>query len=837
MQERSSRVRAVLGPTNTGKTRLAVERLLAHESGIIGFPLRLLARENYDRMVAAKGPRNVALVTGEEKIMPPGARWFSCTVEAMPLSREVAFLAVDEVQVAADPDRGHVFTDRLLAARGREETLFLGAATIRPLVARLVPEAVIETRPRLSALTHAGPSKLSRLPPRSAIVAFSAGDVYAIAELIRRRRGGAAVVMGRLSPRTRNAQVALYQEKEVDFLVATDAIGMGLNMDVDHDAFASLGKFDGHRLRPLAPAELAQIAGRAGRGMRDGSFGTTAAAPPLPDEVVAAIEAHRFPPLAQLRWRNTSLDFSAIGALLGSLAVPPPRPELCRGADASDLTTLAALSRDPDIVRLADSRARLRLLWEACQIPDYRKLEGDTHQRLVARVYGELVRQGALATDWIASEIARLARPEGDIDTLMQRLAGIRIWAFISARADWVSDAAHWQERARATEDLLSEALHQRLMTRFVDRRSTFLLRRLENGKGEKLLAAVSRGGEVLVEGQMVGAVGGFLFRPDPQTSGADRRLVLRAARRALYAEMPRRVAALEAAEDTAFTLAGPALLWEGVPVARAARGTAALRPLVQVLPSEFLDGPARERVRARLQNFLDGRIRADLAPLFAAATAVAEDQKLRGPVHLLCEGLGVVADPEAAALPHAARARLAKLGIRIGPFGVYMPALLKPGPLRMRGLLWALANGLKEVPPLPTPGRVAWQLEDATHAASPRLAAFPSAMGWLSAGPVGIRLDVAERVASELRAKACGAQLPLPEGLPGRLGIKAAALLVVLRALGFRLIPRAGDAASPEPPLLVPPLLVPLRRRPGQHAAQPPSTGPFAPLAVLDLR
>ncbi len=831
MQGSSSRVRAVLGPTNTGKTRLAVERLLGHQSGIIGFPLRLLARENYDRMVAAKGPGQVALVTGEEKIMPPGARWFSCTVEAMPLSRDVAFVAVDEVQVAADPDRGHIFTERMFSARGREETLFLGAATIRPLLARLVPEAEIETRPRLSALTHAGPSKLSRLPPRSAIVAFSASDVYAIAELIRRRRGGAAVVMGRLSPRTRNAQVALYQEKEVDFLVATDAIGMGLNMDVDHVAFASLGKFDGHRLRPLAPAELAQIAGRAGRGMRDGSFGTTAAAPPLPDDTVVALEAHRFPPLAQLRWRNASLDFSSIGALLGSLAAPPPRRELTRGVDASDLTTLAALSRDADVVRLSDSRERVRLLWETCQIPDFRKLEGDAHQRLVARVFGHLVREECIATDWIASEIARLARPEGDIDTLMQRLAGIRIWAFISARSDWVRDAEHWQERARETEDLLSEALHERLMSRFVDRRSAFLLRRLEHGKGEKLLAAVTRSGEVLVEGQMVGAVGGFLFRPDPHTAGADRRLVLRAARRALYAEMPRRVAALEAAEDRAFTLAGPNLLWEGVPVARATRGTTALRPLVQVLPSEFLDGPARERVRVRLQNFLDARIRAELAPLFAAAAAVAEDQELRGPVHLLCEGLGVVPEPNGFGMPRAQRARLGKLGIRAGHFGAFMPALLKPGALRMRGLLWALANGLKEPPPLPAPGRVAWQLEESAPTAGPERASFAAAMGWLPAGPIGIRLDVAERVAAELRAGARRAPLSLPAGLAGRLGIKAAMLPVVLRVLGFRLIPQAGGAGPPQPPLLVP-----LRRRAGQSATRRLATGPFASLSVLDL-
>ena len=324
----AARVKAVLGPTNTGKTHLAIERMLAHASGIIGFPLRLLARENYDRMVAQKGARHVALITGEEKIVPPEARWFSCTVEAMPLDRDAEFLAVDEIQLCADPDRGHVFTDRLLHARGMVETMFLGAETIRPLLQRLVPQASVETRPRLSQLSHAGPAKLVRLPPRSAVVAFSAAEVYAIAELIRRRRGGCAVVMGRLSPRTRNAQVALYQDKEVDFLVATDAIGMGLNMDVDHVAFAAMGKFDGHRPRRLTAAEVAQIAGRAGRGMRDGTFGTTAQCPPLGDEVAAAVEAHSFEPLDQLCWRNSDLDLTHVDALLatpdGAAARPGP---------------------------------------------------------------------------------------------------------------------------------------------------------------------------------------------------------------------------------------------------------------------------------------------------------------------------------------------------------------------------------------------------------------------------------------------------------------------------------------------------------------------------------
>ncbi|MEO8714656.1 MAG: helicase-related protein, partial [Acetobacteraceae bacterium] len=590
-----SRVKAVLGPTNTGKTHLALERLLAHGSGIIGFPLRLLARENYDRMVARKGIRNVALITGEEKIVPPGARWFACTVEAMPLDRAAEFVAVDEIQLCADPDRGHVFTERLLGARCLVETMFLGAETIRPLLHRLVPQVSVETRPRLSQLTFTGPTKLTKLPPRTAIVAFSAAEVYAIAELIRRRRGGCAVVMGRLSPRTRNAQVALYQDKEVDFLVATDAIGMGLNMDVDHVAFAGISKHDGHRIRRLAAAEIAQIAGRAGRGMRDGTFGTTGDCREMADDIVARVEAHNFDALEHLCWRNDDLHLDDVDALLASLYAPVPFPGLVKGNDASDLETLAALARDPDIRRLARGRSRVRLLWEACQIPDFRKLADETHNSLCARVFTHLATEGTLPTDWLSGQIAALVRADGDIDTLMQRLAGVRVWSYIAARADWVRDAVHWQGRARAVEDLLSDALHEALTARFVDRRAALLMRRLDDTEGDELLSAVTRRGEVVVEGHPVGRIGGLTFFPDPVAAGEERRMMWRAARRALREEMPRRIAEAEAAEDGAFSLTPDhRIMWDGQPIARLRPGDNPLRPRAEVLESEFLDGAQR---------------------------------------------------------------------------------------------------------------------------------------------------------------------------------------------------------------------------------------------------
>ena len=835
MADFSPRVRAVLGPTNTGKTHLAIERLLAHRSGIIGFPLRLLARENYDRMVAAKGARHVALITGEEKIIPPEARWFSCTVEAMPPARlqSVEFVAVDEIQLCADPDRGHVFTERLLGARGLVETMFLGAETIRPLLQRLVPQAVVETRPRLSQLVHAGPTKLARLPPRTAIVAFSAEEVYALAETIRRRRGGCAVVMGRLSPRTRNAQVALYQAKEVDYLVATDAIGMGLNMAVDHVAFAGLGKFDGHRRRPLGAAELGQIAGRAGRGMRDGSFGTTGTCPPLDDDIARAVEDHVFEPLGELCWRNDALDFSSVEALIATLAAPPPRRGLVRGNDAADLLTLIALARDAETHRLATGPARVRLLWEACQIPDFRKLADDSHMRLCARVFSHLVREGRLPEDWLAGQIESLARTEGDIDTLMARLAGIRVWAFIAARADWLRNAVHWQERARAVEDRLSDALHERLLARFVDRRASHLMRRLESTEGEELLAAVTRAGAVLVEGHEVGHVAGLTFHPDPDATADDRRLVLRAARRALGSEMPRRVAALTAAADADFIVASDGqITWDGVPVGRLARGAEPLRPRAEPLASEFLDGPQREAVRQRLQRVLDTTVQRELAPLFAAAAASASDAALRGPLHRLFETLGIAPGATAtdgAPIGPALRGRLRALGVRAGQHALFMPALLKPGPQRLRGLLWAVDRGISAPAPVP-PGRVAI----APPTGWPE--GFAAAMGWVAAGPVLLRLDIAERVGAELARQLKHGPAPVPAGLASRLSVKTEHLSSVLRGLGFALVPAA---ACPDggPALLAAPAAGAGRARAHRRPVRPPppqASGPFAALAAL---
>jgi ATP-dependent RNA helicase SUPV3L1/SUV3 len=832
-----ARVRAVLGPTNTGKTHLAITRLLAHASGIIGFPLRLLARENYDRMVAAKGERHVALITGEEKIVPSEAKWFACTVEAMPLDRQAEFVAVDEIQLCADPDRGHVFTDRLLHARGMVETIFLGAETIRPLLQRLVPRAEVETRPRLSQLTHSGPVKLTRLPPRSAVVAFSAAEVYAIAEAIRRRRGGCAVVMGRLSPRTRNAQVALYQEREVDFLVATDAIGMGLNMDVDHVAFAALSKFDGHAIRTLTPQEAAQIAGRAGRGMRDGTFGPTGDCPPLPDEMVNKIEKHDFEPLGTLAWRNSDLDFSGVDGLLDSLSAPPPTAGLAKGHDATDHITLSMLAREEDIRKLAGgSRSRLRLLWEACQVPDFRKLSDDSHTALCGRVFRHLAEDGVLPDDWVTGQIATLGSIEGDLDTLMARLASIRVWSYIAARADWLRDAVRCQNEARAAEDAVSDALHERLTARFVDRRAAHLIRRLDDTE-EELLSAVTRQGEVVVEGHTVGRVSGFLFEPQAgDATEEERRLVLRAARRALREEMPRRVAALEMGADEAFGLTQDhRVTWtsaggEPAEVARLRPGSEPSKPAVDVLATEFLDGAQRERVRARLAKWVEGLIGRELGAIAAVEAKAEADGSLRGPAFLLREQLGIAPGATEREIPPEVRQKLKGIGIRAGRFALFVPEALKPRAMALRAQIWALIRDIP-VPTLPPPGLIALPMRPVADGEVPPPhmlwpTGFAEAMGWLPAGPVLLRLDVAERIAAELGFLTRRSPAPPPPDLASRLGVKGDMLGTALTALGFRILDplplEEGQHGPPTPLRVAQPRPFQTPRRDGRTGAAP---------------
>ena len=777
-----ARVTAVLGPTNTGKTYLAMERLLAHGSGMIGFPLRLLARENYDRAVALKGARQVALITGEEKIIPPHAKYFFCTVESMPVTKSVDFLAIDEIQLCADPDRGHVFTDRLLNGRGEQETIFMGSESIRVVLEKLVSGIELITRPRFSTLSFAGVRKIVRLPPRSAVVGFSAADVYAIAELIRRQRGGAAIVMGALSPRTRNAQVEMFQNGDVDYLVATDAIGMGLNMDVDHVAFASLNKFDGAFRRDLRAEELAQIAGRAGRHMNDGSFGVTGEAPEIDPDMIEQIENHRFAPIQYIQWRNSRLDFRSIDNLQQSLNEHPGEAGLVKVRQPSDEQNLVKLSRETDIRERLSNPDSVHLLWEVCQIPDFRKQVTGNHIRLLSHVYQSLSTAGKLDNDWIAKEVARIDQVDGGIESLVDRIANIRIWTYISHRADWLAEPESWQNRTRKIEDRLSDALHERLTQRFVDQRTAVLVRKLKDKA--YLQSAVNTEGDVMVEGHFVGRIDGFKFVPDTTDSEVAGRTVAAAAFRALAGEVERRASVLISSADETIELRSDGLLaWQEQPVACMTAGADALKPTVKLISSDLLDGKIRDKIESRLQSWLDDYIAQNLKPLLKA-----RDRNLtgavRGLVFQLVECGGVLNKRQAVkqlkALEKKDYGALHHLGIKLGRREIFFPPLLRPKPAGLSALLWAIKNDIKPLPEVPPPGRVSVPYD--TNVPFD----FMQAAGFRQAGNLFVRIDILERLLGMLKSRAVKGPFAAEAELLNLLGCSAEDAVGVFKSLGF---------------------------------------------------
>ncbi len=836
------RVTAILGPTNTGKTHFAIERMLAHKSGMIGLPLRLLAREVYEKIVRLKGAPAVALITGEEKIVPPNARYYVCTVEAMPLDIRTACLVIDEIQLCADPERGHIFTERLLLARGEEETIFLGADTMRGAIQKFIPRAWFITRERFSDLAYTGSKKLTRLPRRSAVVAFTAEDVYSIAELIRRQRGGAAVVLGALSPRTRNAQVALYQSGEVDFLVATDAIGLGLNMDVDHVAFAAREKFDGYTTRSLAPHEAGQIAGRAGRYMNDGTFGTTAEAEPFDADLVARIESHRYDPVRQLQWRNPHLDFNSLNGLLASLDAAPPLKGLSKGRPASDVLSLRLVSAAEDIRDMARHKIGLRLLWDVCQLPDFRKLSVEEHAKLVDTIYRHLMRDpGTLPEDWLARQIDRLDMSEGDVATLSGRLAQIRTWTYAAHRPGWIERAGYWQEKTRGVEGRLSDALHEKLTQRFIDRRTSILLKKLREDDLDDL--QLDDSGSVMLAGEMMGKLEGFRFAPDPRAEGVHGRTLRAAALRGLENEFRSRATRLCAAQENEISLSEHGRLWwDGAIVAQLSAGPTALSPIITLLADEQLGGAERQAVQAKLEEWLAGRIEARLQPLLLlqraieakAGTAQALSAPVRGVTYRLCENLGTLERRDSSGDIRQLIRELRPFGVWFGRRTIYIPTLLKPEPARMLFLLQGVFARMDHIPAPPQPGLTSFATDASHNRALLEIAGFK-----IKAGRA-IRLDMLERIEDELD-KAAKEDLPFEEAqlkVLSLLGCDRESLDRILTSMGWQKAVLEG-----EPPKTV------LRRAPrpafkkGHKPAQrkqekapapPPTDSPFAGLAAL---
>ncbi|MFN5013432.1 helicase-related protein, partial [Bradyrhizobium sp.] len=810
-------VTAVLGPTNTGKTHLAIERMLAHSSGIIGLPLRLLAREVYNKIADRVGSEAVALITGEEKIKPKAPRYWVSTVEAMPRDLDVSFLAVDEIQIAADLERGHVFTDRILNRRGRDETLLLGAATMRPIIERLLPGASMVTRPRLSQLEFAGDRKITRQPRRTAIVAFSADEVYAIAELIRRQHGGAAVVLGSLSPRTRNAQVEMFQNGDVDYLVATDAIGMGLNLDVDHVAFASDRKYDGYQFRRLNPSEFAQIAGRAGRATRNGTFGTTGRCAPFEPELVNALQNHTFDSVKVLQWRNSRLDFASLSALQVSLALAPAHEALTRAPIAEDLRVLDHAARDAEVRDMAHGAAAVERLWEACQIPDYRRLSPAAHAELVTTLYGFLMQKGRIPDAWYAAQVDQADRVDGDIDTLSGRIAQIRTWTFVANRPDWLRDPDYWQGITRELENKLSDALHERLTERFVDRRTSVLMRRLR--ENSVLNTEIGKTGEVIVEGHTIGRLDGFTFAPDAAEAGSEAKALQAAAQKALAGEIEARAEKLSNAPDEHLVLtADGTIRWTGDAVAKLVAADDALHPRLRIIADERLTGAARDKVQARLDLWLKTHIEKLLGPLFELSKAEDITGIARGIAFQLVEALGVIERAKIANemkdLDQPSRATLRKYGVRFGAYHIYVPALLKPAARALAALLWAEKQGNVDMS----------ALTGAQHLASSGRTSFPvdkalprdayRVLGYKQAGERAVRVDILERLADLIRPalawrenapgeKPAGAfdgrSFVVTQAMTSLTGSAGEDFASILRALGYRM-----EKRPPLPPKVV---------------------------------
>ena len=820
------RLTALLGPTNTGKTFYAMERMASYGTGMIGFPLRLLARENYDKFVSVKGRHQVALITGEEKIMPLQPRYFICTVEAMPTSIPVDFLAVDEIQLCGDPERGHIFTDRLLHARGREETLFLGSDTIKPLMQQFLPSCQIETRQRFSELTYTGHRKISRLPRRSAIVAFSVNDVYHIAEAVRAQRGGAALVLGALSPRTRNAQVEMYQNGEVDYLVATDAIGMGLNMDIDHVALAAARKFDGSKPRDLRADEIGQIAGRAGRFKRQGTFGATNTLDHLDPVISSAVENHVFAPLTHLRWRNTDLDFKSLPALLSSLNKQPSDERLIPVRLADDHRALHALAKDSYVQSIATSRDMIGLLWDICQIPDFRQTLTDSHPLFLGEIFQALTAgDHRLNDDWVAQHIKRLNRTDGDIDTLLARIAHIRTWTYVTHINEWLHNAEEWQDKTRRVEDILSDALHDRLMQRFVDRRSHHVLRQAKNDG--TLTATLSPDGTVLAANRVLGHLNGWFFTMDEQTSNADKPALTKIAQQLLHTQIESALASFTAqandnpAKDKVSINDDGAIVWrvmkdnnpttaEDITIAQLVAGDNVYQPKLVLHDPSVLNDTQQKNLQQFLEDWLKAYTEKTLQPLLALKELPAIASTPRGIAFQVYEHGGVMLRQKAqdliTSLTTEDRQALHNLGIKLGAYFIYHREMLKTAALKHRAMLSRLANGFTAAQtPMPAQGNVSAKVPaDAPrdfyfHLGFPvfQIQSFDKTETTETPQPIAVRADMVERVNSAVYDKAIEGVYTFDPALASTIGTSVDALQAVLHGLGFRYEERTVDVVA----------------------------------------
>ena len=697
MQNESQKIVALLGPTNTGKTHVAIERMLEFDSGIFGLPLRLLAREVYDKCIDKIGLEKVALITGEEKIIPASADYFICTVESMPKDKEVDFVAVDEIQMCADRERGHIFTDRLLHARGQKLTMFLGSQIMANIISELIKNVEFEKKERFSKLSYAGYKKISRLDRKVAIIAFSIEEVYAIAELVRRQKGGAAIIMGSLSPKTRNSQVGLYQSGDVDYLVATDAIGMGLNMDINEIYFSNLKKFDGKKTRRLNLIEMSQIAGRAGRFKNDGEFGTTGDCENLNSDEIENIEKHQLPETKMIYWRNSKLDFNNPNKLISSLELKPIKKNLLRATDSLDESILRHfLKKGANNILY---HKNLELLWECCQIPDFDKKAYGQHINIVDKVFQFLsTRKKKIPSTFMKEQLKGLEKDHGNVDLLSHRLSSVRTWSYVANKKNWVENSDYWVQLTKSIEDKLSDKLHDELTKSFIDKKISILSRSLK--QDIILNTEINTENKIHIDGQLIGELKGlkFIVELTSKTLDTDIKSIKKAARRGIKEELEKRTNEIITNQEISID-ANSKIIWKGNPIAKLKKGHDYLSPKIEIIADESLELETKLKLEGFLEKWFNNYINEILGDLINLTKQKVENQYLRALVFQLYEKNGVIKRDEidtiVKLIPSEERKKLWKMGIKIGRYHVYLPKMLKPKAVEFRVSLWKIFYNL----------------------------------------------------------------------------------------------------------------------------------------------
>ena len=695
MENTKKRITAVLGPTNTGKTYLAVETMLEYNSGILGFPLRLLAREIFDKCVKKIGKDKVALITGEEKIIPNSPKYYICTVESMPQDILVDFVAIDEIQMCTDLERGHIFTDRLINLRGEKLTMFLGSHTMKNLITSLIDNVEFVNRERYSKLMYSGYKKISRLVPKTALIAFSVDEVYAIAELVRRQKGGAAVIMGSLSPKTRNSQVELYQSGDANFLVATDAIGMGINMDINNISFSSIQKFDGTKTRRLTLSEISQIAGRAGRHVNDGTFGITGQCENLSADEIEKLENHNLNKINAVYWRNSNLNFDSFENLVHSLEVMPNNEFLIRSNDCEDEKVLKFLKKENDSIIIDNKKDYIKTLWECCQIPDFSKKAYGSHIDVVKKVFCFLTSKvGKVSNEYMKAQLKHLDKYEGNIDTLANRISNVRTWSYVANKKSWADNSDFWIERTKNIEDKLSDKLHEELTKSFVDKRISILSRSL---KQDIILSTeIKNDNEVIIDGQYIGQLKGLRLNLDLKSDSlkTDIKSLKKAARQAIEPELMRRANAIIKTQTLELENDNK-IYWVGYPVAYIKRGKNYLSPTLEILADEAIDVKSRKKLKNNLENKFKTLIKTELNDLVNLSNPKFNNNYVRALCYQLFENNGVmkreIVNNTLKSISKEDRANIRKSGIKIGRYHIFLPKMLKPNAVNLRIKLWKL--------------------------------------------------------------------------------------------------------------------------------------------------